>query len=251
MPEMTGGIFYEHTHRMVATTVGMLTIVLALWLWRVEERSWMRHLGWAALGTVIAQGLLGGLTVIFLLPKPVSIAHACLAQIFFSTTVAIALFTSLAWRRVPEIVEDAGRFRELGLAAPLAVLAQLALGAAYRHKAIALAPHVAGAAVVTGLIVWIAYRALTEYPGHVALRRSSLWLALTALVQVFLGVAAYMSRVATAESPQPMLIMVSFTVLHVAVGALTMAASVVFGIQVFRNVARPASFARRSLTAAS
>ncbi|MSV30846.1 MAG: hypothetical protein EXQ52_19180, partial [Bryobacterales bacterium] len=94
MPVMEGGIFYEHGHRMVATTVGFLTIILAVWIWRVESRPWMRHLGFAALAAVIAQGLLGGMTVIFMLPKPVSISHACLAQLFFSTTVSIALFTS-------------------------------------------------------------------------------------------------------------------------------------------------------------
>src|SRR5271165_7031369 len=61
MPKMDGGIFFEHGHRMVATTVGLLTIILAVWLWRVEKRPWMRRLGWAALAAVIAQGLLGGM----------------------------------------------------------------------------------------------------------------------------------------------------------------------------------------------
>src|SRR5437867_1095975 len=70
MPPMIGGIFYEHGHRMVATTVGMLTIVLAIWLWRTDRRRWMRRLGFIALVAVIAQGLLGGATVIFMLPKP-------------------------------------------------------------------------------------------------------------------------------------------------------------------------------------
>src|ERR1700676_4757310 len=94
MPEMTGGVFFEHGHRMVATTVGMLTIVLAIWLWRAEPRPWMRKLGFVALGAVILQGVLGGLTVLLLLPPPVSISHACLAQLFFSTTVALMMFTS-------------------------------------------------------------------------------------------------------------------------------------------------------------
>ena len=79
MPPMEGGIFYEHGHRMVATTVGLLTIVLAVWLWRAERRRWLRNLGLIALAAVIAQGVLGGLTVLFLLPKPVSIAHAAMS----------------------------------------------------------------------------------------------------------------------------------------------------------------------------
>ncbi|MFN7922781.1 MAG: COX15/CtaA family protein, partial [Bryobacteraceae bacterium] len=108
MPEMKGGIFYEHGHRMVATTVGFLTIILAVWLWRVEDRAWMKRLGLVALAAVCAQGLLGGLTVIYMLPKAVSISHACLAELFFSTTCAIALFTSRSWRRGPVPVESSG-----------------------------------------------------------------------------------------------------------------------------------------------
>src|SRR5947208_16772936 len=108
MPKMEGGIFFEHGHRMVATTVGILTIVLAVWLWRSEQRRWMRRLGFIALAAVIAQGLLGGMTVVFMLPKPVSIRHACPAQLFFTTTVLIALFTSAGWKKEQPMVEDSG-----------------------------------------------------------------------------------------------------------------------------------------------
>ena len=241
MPEMEGGIFYEHGHRMVATTVGFLTIILAVWLWRADPRPWMKRLGWAALGAVIVQGALGGMTVIFLLPKPVSISHACLAQLFFSTTVAIALFTSPQWQRGPEWVDSAGWPARPGtvLWIPFAVLCQLALGAAFRHKALDLVPHAMGAAVVTGLIVYAAVFLLMHYPRHRALRTTAAAVLAITLAQVFLGVGAYMSRVATAGSPQPLPVMVWFTVAHVALGAVTMAASVVLAIQVYRNVRRP------------
>src|SRR5713226_9445676 len=92
-----GGIFYEHTHRLIACSVGFLTVVLAVWLWRRDQRRWMKRLGVAALGAVLAQGVLGGLTVLLFLPAPVSTAHAGLAEIFFCMTVAIALFTSQGW----------------------------------------------------------------------------------------------------------------------------------------------------------
>ncbi len=98
-PPMVGGIFYEHGHRMVAACLGIFSIVLAAWLWRVESRGWLRWLGIAAVGGVVAQGLLGGLTVKFFLPPPVSSAHATLAQIFFATIVSIAFFTSGWWER--------------------------------------------------------------------------------------------------------------------------------------------------------
>ena len=251
MPEMTGGIFYEHGHRMIATTVGCMTIIMAIWLARLEDRRWMRRLGWAALGAVCLQGLLGGMTVIFMLPKPVSISHACLAQLFFSTTVALALFTSEQWRRGPHLVTDNGRMRSLALAVPVAILAQLALGAAHRHKALGLVPHVVGAAIVTAIVVWAVYQVLTDFQRHDALRRAALQLAAATLAQVFLGIAAYMSRVVTADAPQPLPLMVSFTVVHVAVGALTMAAGIIFSIQVFRNVTSPAGVRLASVPSAS
>src|SRR5437762_7654859 len=81
--KMVGGIFYEHGHRLIASTVGFLTIGLVIWLWRVERRRWMRRLGLIALAAVIVQGVLGGMTVKYFLPAPVSIAHAGLAQLFF------------------------------------------------------------------------------------------------------------------------------------------------------------------------
>src|SRR5712692_3407954 len=117
-PPMVGGIFYEHGHRMVATFVGVLTIGLAVWLWRAESRPWMRWLGWIALGAVIAQGLLGAATVKFLLPPPVSVAHAGLAQSFFCLTVAIALFTSSWWHSEIAPLRDSGspRLKTLAVA---------------------------------------------------------------------------------------------------------------------------------------
>src|ERR1041385_4970813 len=96
-PEMVGNLFWEHGHRMVATTVGMLTIVLMIYVLRKEKRSWVRKLSVFALLAVIAQGLLGGLTVKLMLPLAVSTAHATLAQLFFCTTVSLAVFTSRSW----------------------------------------------------------------------------------------------------------------------------------------------------------
>jgi cytochrome c oxidase assembly protein subunit 15 len=241
MPPMEGNIFYEHGHRMVATTVGLLTIGMAIWLMRSERRRWLRNLGWISLAAVVAQGVLGGMTVIFMLPKPVSIGHACLAQLFFSTTVALALFTSESWSRGPQVADDAGAppLHWLALAAACGVFLQLALGASARHKVIGVLPHIVGGLVATGMVLWVTVRVLMRHAGHAALRRSALALLSITFLQVFLGIAAYMSRLATADAPQPMPVMVGSTVAHVAVGALTLAASVVLAIQVFRNVRPP------------
>ena len=140
MPPMVGGILYEHGHRMVATFVGFLTTVLAVWLWRKDDRRWVRILGMTALGAVILQGVLGGLTVLYLLPTPVSVAHATLAQSFFSLTVVLALVTSRGWREaLAQPLPVTGRTRLFILAAAGAVFLQLVLGAWMRHSGAGLA----------------------------------------------------------------------------------------------------------------
>ena len=90
IPHLVGGVRFEHTHRMIAQFVGFLTIILAVWTWRADHRRWMKYLGVTALGLVIAQGVLGGLTVLFYLPPAISSAHAALAQTFFCVAVLIA-----------------------------------------------------------------------------------------------------------------------------------------------------------------
>jgi cytochrome c oxidase assembly protein subunit 15 len=135
---MVGGIFYEHGHRMVASAVGFLTLVLAFWTHFREPRRGIRRLAWGALALVIAQGILGGLTVIFLLPTPVSIAHACLAQTFFCVTIALAYVTSREWTDAPARTDLAGT-RTVAAVATAVVFVQLFLGALMRHTGAGLA----------------------------------------------------------------------------------------------------------------
>ena len=97
LDKMVGGIRFEHSHRLIASAVGLLIVILAIWLWRVERRAWVRRLGYLALAAVITQGILGGITVLWYLPDPISISHASLAQIVFCLTTAIALFASRGW----------------------------------------------------------------------------------------------------------------------------------------------------------
>ena len=238
-PEMTGGVLFETGHRMVATTVGILTIILAVWIQRTDPRRWMRRLGWVALGGVIAQGLLGGATVLWLQPPTVSTAHACLAQLFFSTTVAIALFTSRGWLEGAEMVEDYGfpSLRSLSIAAPVAVLLQIALGAGFRHRAIGLLPHLAGSLLVTAIVLMVAIFVLNQFPNHAALSSAGRALVWMVSLQVVLGVAAYFTRMMAEEMP---LQMVLATVAHVAGGGLTLAFTILLSIQIRRNVAAKA-----------
>ena len=97
LEKMVGGIFYEHSHRLIASGVGMFIVILAGWLWKVESRAWLRRLGYLALAAVVTQGILGGITVLWFLPDAISIAHAGLAQLVFCLSVSIALFTSPGW----------------------------------------------------------------------------------------------------------------------------------------------------------
>ena len=253
MPEMTGGVFYEHGHRMIASLVGFLTVIMAIWLWRVEDRRWMRYLGLGALAAVIVQGVLGGMTVKYMLPKPVSISHACLAQLFFSTTVAIAIFTSPSWKRGPTIVEDSGwpSMRTLALSAPVLVLIQLALGAGYRHRAFTVMPHVIGAIFVTGFLITVAVFVLAQFGSHTMLSRTAWALMGITIVQVVLGVVTYLARLAGPENAVPLPSTVALTILHVATGALTMACAVALAIQVRRNVHPHAKLAASRMPAVS
>ena len=130
-----GGIFFEHTHRLIASGVGFLTIILAVWLWRVDSRRWIRNLGLAALGAVILQGVLGGLRVT-MLKDQIGIFHACLAQAFLGLLVVIALVTSRRWQTlVPATANGAmSRIGKIALVTTIAIYLQLALGATMRHQ---------------------------------------------------------------------------------------------------------------------
>ena len=238
-PPMVGGIFYEHGHRMIASFVGLLSIVLAAWLWRVDsagpagrpsdKRRRLRWLGVAALAAIVAQGLLGGLTVLFFLPPAVSSAHATLAQIFFATVASIALFTSAWWEREPASgLRDSGTpsIHSLALATVAAVFAQLVLGAAFRHKAFGIIPHLAGAVVVTGLIFWLAGALKRRFSQVPELRFAARGLHVLIGFQLLLGAAAYWSRLYAAPFPQPIPVMVALTVAHVVTGALVLVGTV-------------------------
>lgn len=137
MPPMVGGIFYEHGHRMVASFVGFLTLVQAIWLFLQEARPRVRTLGAVALVAVITQGLLGGLTVIYLLPIAVSVSHACLAQAFFGLTVVLANLLDPGWEHRPPAKDS--RLWRVPAAAAAAVYLQLIIGALMRHMGAGLA----------------------------------------------------------------------------------------------------------------
>lgn len=238
VPPFVGGIRYEYSHRVFAAFVGCLTIGLAVWLWRAENRRWMRWLGLAALGGVIAQGILGGATVKTYQLPPVSAAHGTLAQLFFSTLVAIAVFTSSWWLGdLPELEDTRSpRVRTLVFWTLLAVFGQLVLGAAFRHKGFGIVPHLVGAVVVT-ILIFMTAGALKRRFGHVpALRNCARLLHILIGVQLLLGAGAYWSRIYSSGFPQPIPVMVTLTVAHTVTGALVMALALVATLICYRMI---------------
>jgi cytochrome c oxidase assembly protein subunit 15 len=244
-----GGIRFEHTHRLIASTVGMLTIVLAVWLARREPRAWVRRLGWAALAAVVAQGVLGGITVVFLLPTAVSVAHACLAQTFFCLVVTLAVATSPRWREsAPAAPSTVSRIAAGTVAL---VFLQLLVGAVMRHSKAGLAipdfplsfgrlvPPLASFSVAihfahrlggwTIALAALACLAAAARSGHPALRALSLILAILDAVQVGLGGMTVLSG----RSPL-------IATAHVAVGALVLAASLALALTSRRTEAEGA-----------
>jgi len=243
-PKMVGNLFWEHGHRLVATTVGLLTIALAIYLQVRERRSWVRRLGWIALGGVVAQGLLGGLTVKMNLPLAVSAAHATLAQLFFLTTVALAVFTSRGWRQPAAALTEKGTdsVRRLCLIACLAILVQLVLGAVLRHSATwdqylpagLLQTHIAGAVTVALVLGSAVIVTLRKYSTEQYLARPAMAAGLLLVLQLALGVVTYLARMASPKDPQPLNPMISLTVAHVACGALVFAATIVLTLRAYR-----------------
>lgn len=240
LPRMVGGVKFEHGHRMVAEFIGLLTIILAIWTWRVDRRGWVRKLGIAALATVIAQGILGGITVLYYLPPAVSTAHATLAQTFFCLVVVMALVTGRGWTEAPqgELAESHRlRLTTLATLAAASVYVQLILGAGFRHSGIKLLPHLISAVVVTTLVLWTITRVLTNYGPVAALRRPAVVLMALLVTQLVLGFAAYLTRVQWGQQAvQPEMPMVVSTVAHVAVGALVLASSVVLALRAWLHL---------------
>jgi cytochrome c oxidase assembly protein subunit 15 len=245
-PRMVGNLFWEHGHRMVATAVGILTIVLAFYLQFREPRPWVKRLGWAALGTVVAQGLLGGLTVKLNLPLVVSAAHATLAQLFFLITVSLAVFTSRHWidREPIDQVVEGPPLRALCICTLAMILTQLVLGATLRHSATwdqalptpLLVAHICGAGVVTLILLTTLAPVALRFRSESYLVRPAAIAALLLIAQLGLGLAAFVTRLRSPLDPQPLNPMIAVTVAHVACGALLFAVTIVLTLRVFRII---------------
>jgi heme a synthase len=239
-PPMVGGIAFEHSHRLIAAGLGILIIILAFLLWRFEERPWMKWLGLAALGGVIFQGILGGLTVIKLLHYWLPVMHACTAEIMFAILVSIAFFTSHWYMQSLPQYPDSGSPSIHSIVALNAVIIflQVLVGAGFRHNYISLKPHVFGAPIVLAMVIWTAVTLRRRFPEVKEISRARILLHAIVGLQILLGIAALWTRISTADAPQPMPLMVAATVVHTVVGAILFAASIVTALLCYRLVPR-------------
>jgi heme a synthase len=260
--KMVGGVKFEHGHRLIAEAVGLLTILAAVWTWKVDRRRWMRLLSVGAVLGVVFQGILGGLTVLELTPPLISTAHAAVGQTMFCVLAAIAVFTSKSWLEEPAekiIPKDAAPLIRHSWMLIGFLYLQLILGAAFRHvwtkwgpmgsnhwpvrKIIHmfLYPHMLNALLVGGLIFYLSMRTFSKHSSIPHLKRPAMWMLILLILQLLLGVGAYMVRVVQGiNEEQPTLALVSVTVTHLAVGALILTLAVIFTVQTYRHTGEAA-----------
>jgi len=255
----TGNIRYEYSHRFIAGVVGVATFLLAVWAWFTERRGWMRRAALIAFAGVVMQAVIGGIRVHYPTYKPlIAIPHALIAQSFFGLLVGIAVFTGRGWFERREVSTDieSPRIRTLVIVTVAAVLTQLVLGAGFRHQAFGIIPHAAGAVAVTLMIAWTALTILKRHGDDRYLARPARVALLLVLLQVSLGVLAYIARMESAGNSvatvgrffdsmtlgplasmndiQPREPMISLTAAHLAVGALTLATMVVLALRCYQ-----------------
>jgi len=237
---LRGGALIEFSHRMIAGTLGILMLILAILLWKREERVWLRWFGVIAVAGVAVQAVLGGQVVLRLLHYWLPVIHACFAQIVFAAVLGIAVLTSRWWVSERAQLDDRGSpsIHVLAALTALVIYLQVILGAGFRHREIQIWPHVAGAFVVLGVVTWTAVALRKRFAESRELSKARIMLNAVVGTQLLLGFAAWWSRLTTADAPQPMPVMVTLTVVHTVVGALLFALSVGVVLICYRLVPR-------------
>ena len=242
------GVLYEHSHRLIGSIVGFLTIALMVSIWKQDARKWMKWLGVIALVAVIAQGVMGGLRVTSL-SRALAIIHACFAQAFFALTASLALFASRSWLQESVKIEttNASRLRNLSLITLGLIYIQFIFGAVLRHTGNRLDAHLLFAALVTIHIFLLLRRILRDYLESVPLVRLILLLSGLLAVQLTLGFGAYLAEFTVFGEGVAPVAGVIITTAHVAIGALMLVVSVVLTLNVCRFTSRSESVASRRL----
>lgn len=232
----------EHGHRLIASLVGLLTVGLAVWTWWADPRSRMRWLGFMAVALVVAQGILGGLRVLWV-SVDLAMLHACVAQLFFAVVVAMTLFVTDTWRHGRGRLPDTGTarwLRRLSYTAAGIVYLQIVFGALLRHPGAGLsagftAAHVTGAFLVVGVVLSVFVVVEKHFDDVPVVRRSAWALMGTMGLQFALGLAALLVMLFEVSGSGGYIARVTLTVSHLVVGAVLFGNSVVMALLVSRD----------------
>jgi cytochrome c oxidase assembly protein subunit 15 len=245
---MVGGVLYEHSHRLLGSLVGILTVSLALWLALADPRKWMRWLGLIAVVAVVVQGILGGMRVL-MLESGFALVHACLAHAFLSLMVALAVLTSSTWTHA-EALSGAANSRLATRAIITAALLylQIVLGAMLMHAGMSIEIHLAGAALAALGVVVLAGTVLSERSEIVWIRRPTLLLLGLLTLQFVLGTGAYLARFTGLDGASAVVVL-ALPITHRIVGAVMLVTAVVIALRALRLSAMP--MARRMPLAAA
>jgi cytochrome c oxidase assembly protein subunit 15 len=254
-------IFVEHGHRLIAATVGMITICLTIALWRNDERRWIHYLGLAALALVITQGIMGGLRVL-LVERTIAMFHGVTGPLFFALAVALSIFTSKRWREATPSTANAGAVRALATVTCVLVYLQIVLGAVLRHIPITAEPstfatavrfHLFLAAVLSLHVALLVYLVMRRARRARPLAGLAWTLAALLVVQLTLGAGTWIvkySLPAWANSIHPPLsraiqeggaMQTHIVTAHVAVGSLLLATSLALALYAHRLLAARAA----------
>jgi cytochrome c oxidase assembly protein subunit 15 len=230
LSQMAGGVLYEHSHRLLGSLVGLLTVATAAAICLADRRAWLRTLAILAVGLVMLQGVLGGLRVT-LLAQGLAMVHGAVAPAFLALLASLALFTSPAWRQGEGPVAGLRPLRWPAVALALALYGQIGFGVILTHTGRRLDAHLLVAGVVSVLVPLLVRAALRRAAplARPARLLYGLWAA-----QLLLGGLAYVARFHAADVPLPALLSLGLPLAHRLTGALMLAAAAVLALQVYR-----------------
>lgn len=245
------GLMIEHGHRLMAALVSILTLSLAITLWFVEDRPWVKRFGFLAFAFILIQATLGGMRVLLNARYGIELAavHGVFAQCFFSTLVATTVFTSKRWLAESSIArEETGMLRISAVALTAIVFLQIVLGVALRHFGVAFWVHLALAMGLVFLVLWLAFAMLLHSELRAIFQRPILCLVGLIIVQIFLGFASMLltelAPPGFGKTPTPLEAIT--TTAHLVTGSLILAVSLVLSIGVFRYL-KPAPVAAATM----
>ena len=228
-----GGLFSQAGHQEFAIVAGGLALALAVWL--IAAGGGLRQAGFLIGLLVLVEGGLGTPSLQARFSPGLPILHACVAQLLFAATVAAVVLSSPGRRGGPDTVVDAGwpSLRSFSVITPVLVFVQILLGVAFRHKALGVMPHIAGAILVALMILFTGICVMQQCSQHRSLKAAAVTLMTAAFSQVFLGIAALTMRMIN-STDTPAVILV--TGAHVVAGALTLGANVALSVQIRYHV---------------